>query len=116
MGVELIKFVPVRKSITTYRGDTFNLPFRLTRSNYDFTGTTIKIDIKTADEYKTLIISKSPSLQITTGQILFEWLISASEMANIEPGSYIYDLETTQNGIVRTIQNGLFNIVDDVTK
>lgn len=108
-----------RVDITCRKGDTFNLELTFkdgAGSVIDLTNYTWKMDVKETDTSTGDII---PDNNFTyTGNADGELTISASAatMAAISGGLYVYDLQSTNGGTVKTWVYGIFKINEDVSE
>ena len=108
--IELIRNDDWNKEIPVYADDAETIPF-------DFTGwagkATVKINAKATSGVITFDTTAG-TMALTSGKIT---LIAAKATTDIEPTSYVWDLEFTDaDGKTRTlVKNSPFNILDDVT-
>jgi hypothetical protein len=111
--------VAKRLDITCRKGDTFELVISATDSSgndIDFTAyTDAVLQVRPTDDSATLVLEFAVSdFDLTVGSITANK--TAAEMAAVDSGIYVYDLELTDSvGKVVTWFYGLFKINDDVT-
>lgn len=108
-------------NLRCYQGDTYNptLEFKKKSDNtpYDLTGYTFKMEVRTKDNSRLLILSfeSGAGIEMTdTNEI--QLLKSAEEML-IEPGTYLYDLKATypDNTTTKTWFYGNFVVQQKIT-
>jgi len=111
--------VAKRLDITCRKGDTFELVISATDSSgddIDFTAyTDAVLQVRPTDDSATLVLEFAVSdFDLAVGSITANK--TAAEMAAVDSGIYVYDLELTDgSGKVVTWFYGLFKINDDVT-
>jgi len=106
-----------RIDITCRKGDTFFLTLNITDEDgtaIDLTAYSFELEVR--DLSDAVIVSSSSvvfdkNAESTTGRL--DIVISNSDM-NFS-GNYIYDLETTLSGNVKTWIHGMFKVNEDVT-
>lgn len=122
-----------RVDITCRKGDTFLLNLDTTSSQgtaLNLTTYTFKMEVRTSDEstggeadsdviLTTTDADNSSSKQITiptqdaNGNLTFQ--VSATNMAGVSSGLYVYDIQATVGGVVTTWLYGTFKINEDVS-
>lgn len=122
-----------RVDITCRKGDTFLLNLDTTNSSggdLDLTTYTFKMEVRTSDEstggetdsdviLTTADADNSSNKQIeipvqsATGELQFR--ASATNMAGVDSGLYVYDIQATVGGVVTTWLYGTFKINEDVS-
>ena len=114
----------VQYPITLIRNDDWNREIAVNNASgtgFDFTGWQGKAEVRAraAGASPVLITfdtqAGTPTMTLETGKIT---LIAASADTDINPGTYVWDLEFTDaDGLKRTlIKNGPFTIIEDVTQ
>jgi hypothetical protein len=107
-----------RVDITCRKGDTFELDIDIKDSAgvaIDLTSYTFKMEVRETDTSSDVIIFNS-SFSFTgdaSGNLTVT--ASAATMEAIDSGMYVYDLQSTYNGVVKTWLYGLFIINEDIT-
>lgn len=110
-----------RLDITCRKGDTFELIITITDSEgaaLDLsTYADFEMDIRPTDEDTgTPILTFINSDFTATAQGILTATKSFTDMAAVESGTFVYDLQATDGSSVRTTWfYGLFTIIDDVT-
>jgi len=121
-----------RVDITCRKGDTFLLDLDITDSEgnaLDLSSYTFKMEVRINDSSdggegdSDLILTttdddNSSNKQITytkddSGNLTFT--VSASNMAGVESGLYVYDIQSDIGGVVSTWLYGIFKINEDVS-
>ena len=110
-----------RLDITCRKGDTFELIITIKDAN----GTALdlstyadfEMDVRPTDEDTgTPILTFTNSDFTATAQGILTATKSYTDMAAVESGTFVYDLQATDGSSVRTTWfYGLFTIIDDVT-
>jgi hypothetical protein len=108
-----------RVDVTCRKGDTFNLKFTFTDSSgtaLDISGYTWKLDVKETDTSSSDIIGDSSFTYV--GNASGELTISATAavMAAVNGGMYVYDLQSTTGGEVKTWIYGFFTVNEDISE
>lgn len=121
MGLKANLDIAQRLDITCRKGDTFELVITIT----DSTGTALdlsaytdfEIDVRPTDEDSgTPILTFSYSDFAASNLGVLTATKSYTDMESVEAGTFVYDLQATDGGAVRTTWfYGLFTIIDDVT-
>lgn len=108
-------------NITTRQGSTFNLNFTIDTDGtpWNLTGYSAAMQVRKATTSSTAILSLASGSGITLGGTAGTVAVtaSASTMASLPAGSWVYDLELTSgNGTVYAILSGKFIVKAEVTK
>jgi hypothetical protein len=121
MGLKANLDIAQRLDITCRKGDTFELVITIT----DSTGTALdlstysdfEIDVRPTDEDSgTPILTFAFADFVASNLGVLTATKSFSDMEAVEAGTFVYDLQATDGGAVRTTWfYGLFTIIDDVT-
>jgi hypothetical protein len=107
-----------RVDITCRKGDTFNLEITFkdpAGTALDLTGYTWKLDVRETDTSVSAIIEDDAFSYSGTNDGVLTILASASIMAAVEGGLYVYDLQSSNTGNVKTWMYGIFKVNEDVT-
>lgn len=109
-----------QKDLQVMRGDTFTWPFRLRDLSGNLltaTGDTFKMQVR--DKYGQLALelsSENGAITLEGFDTVIRIHAPASQMAELAPGIYQYDIERLQyTGDVRTVLRGRFIVIADVT-
>jgi len=108
-----------RVDITCRKGDTFKLEFTFADDNgdaIDLTSYTWKMDVKETDTSSSDIIGDSSFTYSGTDAGKLTITATASTMAGVSGGLYVYDLQSTNSGTVKTWVYGIFKINEDVSE
>jgi len=108
-----------RVDVTCRKGDTFELEFTFSDDAgdaIDLTGYTWKMDVKETDTSSSDVIADSSFSYTGTGLGVLTITASASVMAAVSGGLYVYDLQSTNSGVVKTWVYGIFKINEDVSE
>lgn len=108
-----------RVDITCRKGDTFELEFTFTDDNgdpIDLSSYSWKMDVKETDTTAGDIIGDSEFVYDgnVAGQLTIK--ATATTMAGVSGGTYVYDLQSTSGAVVKTWVYGLFKINEDVSE
>lgn len=119
MATQINLDTSTRVDITCRRGDTFKLEFTFTDDNgdaIDLTSYTWKMDVKETDTSSSDIIADSSFTYSgnTDGELTVT--ATAATMAAVSGGLYVYDLQSTNGGTVKTWVYGIFKINEDVSE
>lgn len=110
-----------RLDIICRKGDTFDLTIDFGQDVTSSAVGTWKMDIRDSDQgLSGPINGTTPVEWENNGTTYFtatgnELRIQASSTSNWSSGVYVYDLQTTNNGVVKTWLYGTFTINEDVT-
>jgi len=108
-----------RVDVTCRKGDTFELEFTFSDDAGDtinLTGYTWKMDVKETDTSSSDVIADSSFSYTGTVLGVLTITASASVMAAVSGGLYVYDLQSTNSGVVKTWVYGIFKINEDVSE
>lgn len=108
-----------RVDVTCRKGDTFELEFTFSDDAgdaIDLTGYTWKMDVKETDTSSSDVIADSSFSYTGTATGVLKITASASVMAAVSGGLYVYDLQSTNSGVVKTWVYGIFKINEDVSE
>jgi len=109
-----------RVDITCRRGDTFKLELTFTDSDgvgLDLSsGYAWKMDVKETDTSAGDIIGDASFTYTGNDAGLLKIEGTAATMAAVPGGLYVYDLQSTSSGIVKTWVYGLFKVNEDVSE
>lgn len=105
-----------------FQGDTFT--YRLTwrdenKDLVDLTGYTARMQVRTtvdADEAALELTTENGGITLGDEQGTIDLLVSAEDMAAVTAGSYRYDLEMENGGVVQKLIRGKFKVVAEVTR
>lgn len=107
-----------RLDIVCRRADTFNLTVDFGedfRNLYD--ASNFSMDIRDTDTAADVILSLPAA-----GETSFVWDVQnltitiSSNLMNFDGGEYVYDLQATKDGVVKTLLHGFITVVEDVTE
>jgi len=122
-----------RVDITCRKGDTFLLDLDITNDGgtaIDLTSYTFKMEVRTSDtstggeadadviltttdsdnsEGKQIVVNT----QDASGNLIFR--VNATDMAGVESGLYVYDIQASVSSVVTTWLYGTFKINEDVS-
>ena len=121
MGLKANLDIAQRLDITCRKGDTFELTITITDSTgsaLDLSAyTDFEIDVRPTDEDSgTPILTFAFADFAATNTGILTATKSYTDMESVEAGTFVYDLQATDGGAVRTTWfYGLFTIIDDVT-
>jgi hypothetical protein len=121
MGLKANLDIAQRLDITCRKGDTFELTITITDSTgsaLDLSAyTDFEIDVRPTDEDSgTPILTFAFADFAATNTGILTATKSYTDMESVEAGTFVYDLQATDGGTVRTTWfYGLFTIIDDVT-
>jgi hypothetical protein len=108
-----------RVDITCRRGDTFTLEFTFSDNAgaaLDLTSYGWKMDVKETDTSSGDIIADSSFTYSGTALGVLTITATATVMAAVAGGLYVYDLQSTNGGAVKTWVYGLFKVNEDVSE
>ena len=109
-----------RVDITCRKGDTFSLIVTFTDADGDAldlsSGYDWKMDVKDTDTSSSDIIADDSFTYSgnSSGQLTIT--ASATIMASITSGTYVYDLQSSVAGVVKTWLYGIFKINEDISE
>tara|TARA_R110002111_G_scaffold175778_3_gene241340 strand:+ start:353 stop:712 length:360 start_codon:yes stop_codon:yes gene_type:complete len=119
MATQINLDTSTRVDITCRKGDTFSLEFTFKDSAgvaINLTGYTWKMDVKETDTSSGDIIADSSFTYSGTAAGLLTVTATAATMAGVIGGLYVYDLQSTTGGAVKTWIYGLFTINEDISE
>jgi hypothetical protein len=101
------------------RGDSFRL--ELTFKNeagaaLDLTGYTWKMDVRNDDLAASTILNDTDFSYSGNSSGILTVTATAATMAGVVGGTYVYDLQSTNSGSVKTWIRGAFKVNEDVTE
>lgn len=108
-----------RVDITCRKGDTFSIKLTFTDSDgnaIDLTSYIWKMDVKETDTSSGDIIADSSFTYSGNSSGVLTVTATAATMAAVTSGLYVYDLQSTNAGDVRTWIHGLFKINEDISE
>ena len=108
-----------RVDVTCRKGDTFNLQFTFTDSTgaaLDVSGYTWKLDVKETDTSSSDIIGDSSFTYTGNSEGKLSISATATVMSGVSGGMYVYDLQSTTGGEVKTWIYGLFTVNEDISE
>lgn len=119
MATQINLDTATRVDITCRRGDTFKLEFTFTDDDgdaIDLTSYTWKMDVKETDTSSSDIIADSSFTYSGNSDGELTVTATAATMASVSGGLYVYDLQSTNSGTVKTWVYGIFKINEDVSE
>lgn len=119
MATQINLDTATRVDITCRKGDTFKLEFTFTDSDgdaIDISSYSWKMDVKETDTSSGDILGDADFSYtgISSGKLTVT--ATAATMAGITSGLYVYDLQSTNSGTVKTWVYGLFKINEDISE
>lgn len=110
-----------RVDITCRRGDTFELELTFTDDNgdaIDLSSYSWKMDVKETDTSAADIISDDDFSYLDTQVLngILKIKASATTMAAVPGGTYVYDLQSTEGQTVKTWVYGIFKVNEDISE
>ena len=108
-----------RVDITCRRGDTFKIEFTFTDDDgdaIDLTSYSWKMDVKETDTSSGDIIADSSFTYSGNSDGKLTVSATAATMAAVSGGLYVFDLQSTNSGTVKTWIYGLFKVNEDVSE
>ena len=108
-----------RVDVTCRKGDSFELKFTFTDTAgaaIDISGYAWKMDVKETDTSSSDIIADSSFSYSGTNAGVLTIAATAAVMAGVAGGLYVYDLQSTAGGTVKTWVYGIFKINEDVSE
>ncbi len=119
MGTQINLDTATRVDITCRKGDTFKLEFTFTDSDgdaIDISSYSWKMDVKETDTSSGDILGDTDFSYTGTSSGKLTVTATAATMAGITSGLYVYDLQSTNSGTVKTWVYGLFKINEDISE
>lgn len=107
-----------RVDITCRKGDSFRLELTFNddaNAVLDLTGYVWKLDVRETDTSASAIIEDDSFSYSGTDEGVLTITASPATMAEIDGGLYVYDLQSTNAGSVKTWLYGIFKVNEDVT-
>ena len=107
-----------RLDIVCRKGDTFTLEITFTDSDgqpLDLTSYSWKIDVRETDTSNVAIIEDDYFSYSANESGTLTISINASIMSTIDGGIYVYDLQSSNAGAVKTWLYGIFKVNEDIT-
>ena len=107
-----------RVDITCRKGDSFSLELTFKTAAgvvINLTGYTWKLDVRETDTSASAILEDSVFSYSGTAQGVLTIAAPAATMAGIDGGIYVYDLQSTNAGAVKTWLYGIFQVNEDIT-
>jgi len=108
-----------RVDIVCRKGDTFALEVDFYDANndpIDLTGYTWKMDVSESDTSPTPILDDTDFTYTGTSGGKLYVNATSTVMSTIDGGLYVYGLQSTKSGIVKTWLYGLFTVNEDVVE
>lgn len=119
MATQINLDTATRVDITCRKGDTFKLEFTFTDSDgdaIDISSYSWKMDVKETDTSSGDILGDTDFSYTGTISGKLTVTATAATMAGITSGLYVYDLQSTNSGTVKTWVYGLFKINEDISE
>lgn len=119
MATQINLDTATRVDITCRKGDTFKLEFTFTDSDgdaIDISSYSWKMDVKETDTSSGDILGDTDFSYTGTSSGKLTVTATAATMAGITSGLYVYDLQSTNSGTVKTWVYGLFKINEDISE
>lgn len=107
-----------RVDITCRKGDSFRLEITFKDDSgavLNLTGYTWKLDVRETDTSSSAILEDDAFTYSGTTQGVLTITAPAATMAGVNGGLYVYDLQSTNGGSVKTWIYGIFKVNEDVT-
>jgi len=107
-----------RVDITCRKGDSFRLELTFkddTGAVINLTGYTWKLDVRETDTSASTILEDDVFSYSGTSQGVLTITALPATMAGVNGGLYVYDLQSTNTGSVKTWLYGIFKVNEDVT-
>lgn len=107
-----------RVDITCRKGDSFRLELTFNddaNAVLDLTGYVWKLDVRETDTSASAIIEDDAFTYNGTDEGVLTITASPATMAAVSGGLYVYDLQSTNAGAVKTWLYGIFKVNEDVT-
>ena len=110
-----------RLNIECRKGDTFNLPLNFGTA-MNTSGWALQVRATDTSEGESNITLEAGDGEVTVSDnsdavtnALVTIVIPAATMATVASGLYVYDLQNTSSGVVKTYTYGTFKINEDIT-
>lgn len=107
-----------RVDITCRKGDSLRLEITFKDDSgavLNLTGYTWKLDVRETDTSSSAILEDDAFTYSGTTQGVLTITAPAATMAGVNGGLYVYDLQSTNAGAVKTWLYGIFKVNEDVT-
>jgi len=107
-----------RVDITCRKGDTFNLELTFKDSSgasLDLSGYSWKLDVRETDTSSVAVIEDNSFSYSGDENGVLTISGTSSLMESISGGIYVYDLQSTSAGAVKTWIYGIFKVNEDIT-
>ena len=107
-----------RVDITCRKGDSFHLELTFNddaNAVLDLTGYVWKLDVRETDTSASAIIEDDAFTYNGTDEGVLTITASPATMAAVSGGLYVYDIQSTNAGAVKTWLYGIFKVNEDVT-
>ena len=107
-------------NITADQGSTFVLTFDIATDGdlWDLTGYSARMQVRASISSTSTLLSLTSPSDITltsTGRVTVT--VSATDMANVPAGQFVYDLElVSPSGFVEKPLKGVFTVIGEVTR
>lgn len=108
-----------RVDITCRRGDTFKLEFTFTDDDgdaIDISSYSWKMDVKETDTSSGDVIADGSFTYTGNDEGKLTIDATATTMAAVSGGIYVYDLQSDNSGTIKTWVYGLFKVNEDVSE
>jgi hypothetical protein len=119
MATQINLDTSTRVDITCRKGDTFKLELTFTDDDgnaIDISGYSWKMDVKETDTSSGDIIADDSFVYTGTSAGKLTVTATAAIMAAVFGGLYVYDLQSTNGGEVKTWVYGIFKVNEDVSE
>lgn len=119
MATQINLDTSTRVDITCRKGDTFKLEFTFTDDNgdaIDISSYAWKMDVKETDTSSGDIIADDAFTYTGTSQGKLTIVTGSNVMSGVSGGLYVYDLQSTNSGEVKTWVYGIFKVNEDVSE
>jgi hypothetical protein len=107
-----------RVDITCRKGDSFRLELTFkddTGTVLDLNGYEWKLDVRETDTSSSAILEDTRFIYNSTQDGVLTIEATPADMGSIDGGLYVYDLQSTNAGAVKTWMYGIFKVNEDVT-
>jgi hypothetical protein len=108
-----------RVDITCRKGDTFKLELTFTDDDgdaIDLTSYSWKMDVKETDTSSSDVIADDSFTYSGNSDGKLTITATAATMGGVSGGIYVYDLQSTNSGTVKTWVYGIFKVNEDVSE